>query len=88
MMPTTLLHESRSLATWQAEHLALGGELFPTLASLQWFIRQNRTELETQKAIIPGKGSRGTMLTPNFDRITISLLISAKENVGGTSNAS
>ena len=88
MTPTTLLHDSRSLATWQAEHLASGGEVFPTLASLQWFIRQNRTELETQKAIIPGKGSRGTMLTPNFDQITIGLLISAEKNIGGTSNAS
>ncbi len=75
MRSETVLRGSKSLAKWQAEHLAVGGEIFPTLASLQWFIRQNKDELQAHNAIIPGKGSRATMLTPYFEKVTTELLL-------------
>jgi len=78
MKPQAVLHHSRSIIKWQAEHLAFGGELFPTLASLHWFIRQHRVELETKQAIIPGRGSRATMLTPLFEHVTAELLVKTK----------
>ena len=74
MSSETVLRESKSLAKWQAEHLAVGGEIFPTLASLQWFVRQNKIELQAHNAIIPGKGSRATMITPYFEEVATELL--------------
>ena len=79
MRSETVLRGSKSLAKWQAEHLAVGGEIFPTLASLPWFIRQNKDELQAHNAIIPGKGSR---IDPSATRVYKNLDLKGGKNRG------
>ena len=64
---TTTLTQLRTLKAWHAVHVESGGAVFPTYASLQWFIRINYQELVCSKVLIPGKGGRSSLVTPAFD---------------------
>jgi hypothetical protein len=68
------LSDLTTIRSWQRQHAADGGELFPTFASLEWFVRQNRDELVRSGALIPQRGSRGSLVTPKFDRVVLQLL--------------
>jgi hypothetical protein len=73
-MSTVLLSDLKPLRTWQSTHAAQGGEVFKTFASLEWFVRQHRDHLITHGALIPQRGARGSMVTPEFEKIALELL--------------
>lgn len=69
-----LLSDLIPLRSWQLRHRADGGLLFPTFASLEWFVRQNRNELVDSGVLIPQRGSRGSLVTPDFDSVVLQLI--------------
>ena len=71
---STTLNELRTLKAWHAAHVESGGVVFPTYASLQWFIRTNQQTLIHKQVLIPGKGGRASLVTPAFDMTVLELL--------------
>ena len=69
------LSDLKTIADYQGEHLAQNCAVFPTVSSLQWFIRCNKSDLIKAKAILLGAGSRPTLLLPNFESVVLSILI-------------
>lgn len=49
-------------------------EIFPTWASFEWFVRQNRAELISSGEMIVRRGSVGTLIGPEFERVVIQIL--------------
>lgn len=68
------LSDFKTIAIFQKEHVSENGVLFPTIASLQWFIRCYKTELIEAQALISGRGSRPTLLSPIFESVALDLL--------------
>jgi hypothetical protein len=68
------LSDLKTIASYQENHVSEDGVLFPTLSSLQWFIRCYRNELIESQAIITGRGSRPTLLLPTFESVVLKLL--------------
>jgi hypothetical protein len=60
------LNHLRPIQDWYEFHKEQGGKVFPTFASLQWFVRQHRDSLVDAEVLIPGKGSRRTLVTAEF----------------------
>lgn len=56
---------------WVAEY---GGDLFPTLGSFEWFVRQHRDELVASGELIIRRGSGGSLVGPNFGRLAVAIL--------------
>lgn len=81
------LSDLMSLRTWHAEHVADGGKLFRTFASLEWFIRHNREQLVTSGALLPQRGSRRTLVTPDFDEVVLRLLQIPNDYLEGSRSA-
>ena len=63
------LSDLRPLSEWHEEHIRRGGVLFPTYASLQWFIRQHRSELVDAGVLLTGTGGRVNLVTPEFGKV-------------------
>lgn len=63
------LSDLRPLYEWHEEHLRRGGVLFPSLASLRWFIRQHREELIDAGVLLTGVGGRVSLVTPKFGEV-------------------
>ena len=74
------LNQLRTLKAWHAAHVESGGVVFPTYASLQWFIRTNYQALMQTKVFIPGKGGRATLVTAAFDVTVLELLTLKSKN--------
>lgn len=68
----------KPLYMWHEQHLRRGGRLFPTMCSLKWFIRQHRELLITLEVMVPGKGGRHTLVTPDFGNVVYDILFSDK----------
>ena len=73
-MSTVTLRELVPLREWQANHVAAGGQVFRTFASLEWFVRRHREPLVSRGALIPQRGSRGSLVTPAFDSVVLEIL--------------
>lgn len=69
----TRLTSLRPLYEWHLHHLERGGVLFPTYASLKWFIRQHGDELVEAEVLLRGKGGRASLVTPDFGRVVYKL---------------
>ena len=64
--PSENLTRLRPLHKWHEQHVKHGGSVFPTYASLKWFVRQRRDDLLASGVLIPGKGGRPNLVTPLF----------------------
>ena len=64
--------------TWHEQHRSHGGEVFPTLSSLSWFIRTRKKDLSREGVLIAGTGSRPNLLTKDFDSCAARLLIQSQ----------
>ena len=51
-----------SSRSWQEQHIADGGQLFPRYNSLVWFLRNNRADLITAGVYFPASGQRAAMV--------------------------
>jgi hypothetical protein len=56
---------------WRKKH---GGDTFQTDGSLDWFIRQHKSELVDSGELIVRRGPGGTLLGPNFGRVAVKIL--------------
>lgn len=61
----------RKVRDWVAE---CGGDLFPTIGSFEWFVRLHRDELLRSGELIIRRGTGGSLVGPNFDRVAIAIL--------------
>lgn len=61
----------RSARIWVEE---FGGDIFPTFASLEWFIRKHRKELVRSGQYLPRKGSAGALVGPRIEEVVISII--------------
>lgn len=61
----------RKYRNWVAEQ---GGDIFPTVGSFEWFVRQHRDELMASGELIIRRGSGGSLVGPNFGRLAIAIL--------------
>lgn len=64
--------------TWYERHRSHGGEVFPTLSSLSWFIRTRKEDLAAEGVLILGRGSRPNLLAKDFDSCAAKLLIQSQ----------
>ena len=69
------LNELVALNNWFVTHKRHGGQVFPTFASLQWFVRQHNVALVDAEVLVPGKGSRSTLVTSGFGQKVYELLV-------------
>jgi hypothetical protein len=60
--------------TWHERHRSHGGEVFPTLSSLSWFLRTHKDVLTAEGVLIVGTGSRPNLLAKDFDSRAAKLL--------------
>ena len=69
------LNELTALHKWFVTHKRHGGQVFPTFASLKWFVRQHKVVLVDAEVLVPGKGSRSTLVTSGFGQKVYELLV-------------
>ena len=51
-----------------------GGQVFPTFAAAEWFIRRHRVRLVESGQFIIRKGSAGSLVGPGFDRVVLEIM--------------
>jgi len=51
-----------------------GGSAFRRYDQISWFVRAHRDELMSSKTMIPGVGSRATLVSPAFDKVVERIL--------------
>lgn len=61
----------RRVRDWVAES---GGDLFPTVSSFDWFLRQHRAELLRSGQVIVRRGNVGTLVGPEFEQVALGIL--------------
>ncbi|MEQ9465597.1 MAG: hypothetical protein RJQ10_18195 [Haliea sp.] len=66
-----MLESFRKASDWVAES---GGDVFPTFASFQWFIRKHRQELVGSRQYLPRRGSAGSLIGPGFEQLVVNIL--------------
>ena len=64
--------------TWHEQHRSHGGEVFPTLSSLSWFIRTRKEDLTAEGVLILGRGSRPNLLPKDFGSCAAKLFIQSQ----------
>jgi hypothetical protein len=62
-----MLKELTELRAWL--EAGRGGSAFRRYDQISWFVRVHRDELMASKAMIPGVGSRPTLVSPAFDTV-------------------
>ena len=67
----SFLRELRPIKMWHGLHVERGGVVFPTLASLEWFLRTHRDNLIRSGEFIPGRGGRPSLVGPGFDAVVL-----------------
>ena len=70
-MQSQKITDFQKLRNWQKQH---GGELFETLASLEWFIRQHRSRLLASGEFIPQRGAKGSLIGRGFEDVVIRII--------------
>lgn len=61
----------RKAREWVAEH---GGDVFPTLGSFEWFVRNHRAELVAAGVLIVRRGACGSLVGPGFGEKAIEIM--------------
>lgn len=61
----------RQANRWRVESAA---EIFRTQASWEWFRRNHHDELIRSGALIPGRGRRGDLVTPEIGDVVVAIL--------------
>ncbi|GAB1394910.1 hypothetical protein MASR1M60_30740 [Rhodocyclaceae bacterium] len=69
--PSNCLAGLRQATRWREERAA---EIFPTASSFEWFKRQHRAELLGAGVLIPSRGRRGDLVTPEIDGVVLGIL--------------
>ncbi len=67
-----MLKDLTELRTWV--ETGRGGSAFRRYDQISWFVRAHRDELMASKAMIPGVGSRPTLVSPTFDKVVERIL--------------
>ena len=49
------------------------GRLFPTFASVEWFVRQHRRELIALGVYVPRAGRAGSLVRPDFGDVALDI---------------
>ncbi len=70
-MTNSDLSQFQTARSWLAKR---PNPIFRTMASLEWFIRQNRDELIQSGEMIVRRGSAGTLVGPGFDAVVMRIL--------------
>lgn len=65
------LADFRTVRDWVEEH---GGPIFPTYSSFEWFTRTHRARLVESGQYIVRKGSAGSLVGPDFERVVLEIL--------------
>lgn len=65
------LGQYRRARKWQRDNPS---DIFPTWATLEWFIRQHRQELIASGQLIVRRGSSGTLLGPQFEHVVLDIM--------------
>ena len=79
MMMDSELTRLRPIHRWHEYHVQQGGSLFPTFASLKWFVRNHKVSLQEAGVLVPGKGSRCTLVTSKFGFAVYDILVRGKK---------
>lgn len=66
-----MLELFRKASDWVNES---GGDVFPTFASFQWFVRKHREELVGSRQYLPRRGSAGALVGPGFEQVVVNIL--------------
>ena len=66
-----MLDNFRKASDWVSER---GGDVFPTFASFQWFVRKHRLELVRSGQYLPRKGSAGALIGPELERVVLKIM--------------
>ena len=59
--------------TYLKNHRAMGGEIFKTRDSLEWFCRRHTEVLVTSGQLVPRRGPAGTLYGPHFTQIALKI---------------
>jgi hypothetical protein len=59
---------------WREWLTRTGNPVFPTRASLEWFLREHRQELIDSGEFLPGAGNRSHLLGPKFGALVVDVL--------------
>lgn len=70
-MQSQKITDFQKLRNWQKHH---GGELFETLASLEWFIRKHRSRLISSGEFIPQRGAKGSLIGRGFEGVVVQII--------------
>lgn len=66
-----MLGDYRKARDWVDEH---GGDVFPSFASFEWFVRKHRDELVGSQQYLPRKGSAGALVGPEIDQVVMRIM--------------
>ena len=59
--------------TYLKNHRSMGGEVFKTRDSLEWFCRRHADALIASGQLIPRRGPAGTLYGPQFTQIALKI---------------
>jgi hypothetical protein len=68
---TRLVANLLSARRWREEN---AGDVFSTHSAWEWFRRQHAEELVRRGVLIPGRGRRGDLVTPDIDGVVLDIL--------------
>ena len=66
-----MLGDYRKARDWIDEQ---GGDVFPSYASFEWFVRKHRDELVRSQQYFPRKGAAGALVGPQIEQVVIDIL--------------
>lgn len=59
--------------TYLKHHHSLGGEVFKTRDSLEWFCRRHTEALIASGQLVPRRGPAGTLYGPHFTQVALNI---------------
>jgi len=60
--------------TYLKNHHSMGGEVFKTRDSLEWFCRCHTEALIASGQLVPRRGPAGTLYGPHFTKVALEIL--------------
>jgi hypothetical protein len=70
-------HSTEQYVGWETylkNHHSMGGEVFKTRDSLDWFCRCHTDSLVASGQLIPRRGPAGTLYGPHFTKVALEIL--------------
>jgi hypothetical protein len=70
-------HSTEQFVGWETylkNHHSLGGEVFKSRDSLEWFCRRHTNALIASGQLVPRKGPAGTLYGPLFTKVALEIL--------------